>query len=117
MTDAERRLWQSLRLRQFSGYKFRRQHPVGSYVVDFVCLEAKLVVEVDGGQHSERQGYDASRTEWLRQRGFRVIRFWNHEVMNDIEAVKAAIWEVLYEGSQPPSQPSPLQGEGAKEEL
>ena len=117
MTDAERRLWQSLRLQQFDGYKFRRQHPLGHYVVDFVCLEAKLVVEVDGGQHSERQDYDASRTEWLRQKGFRVVRFWNHEVMNDIEAVKAAIWEALHEGSQPPSQPSPLQGEGAKEEL
>ena len=117
MTDAERRLWQSLRLQQFDGYKFRRQHPLGHYVVDFVCLEAKLVVEVDGGQHSERQDYDASRTEWLSQRGLRVVRFWNHEVMNDIEAVKAVIWEALCENSQPPSQPSPLQGEGAKEEL
>src|SRR5262245_42103523 len=105
MTDAERRLWQSLRLRQFDGYKFRRQHPVGHYVVDFVCVEAKLIVEVDGGQHSERQDYDASRTEWLSQRGFRVVRFWNHEVMNDIEAVKGAMWETLHEGSQPPSQP------------
>ena len=103
MTDAEQRLWQSLRLRQFDGYEFRRQHPMGHYVVDFVCVEAKLVVEVDGGQHSERQDYDASRTEWLRQRGFRVVRFWNHEVMNNIEAVKAAIWEALYENSQPPS--------------
>jgi very-short-patch-repair endonuclease len=117
MTDAERRLWQSLRLRQFDGYKFRRQHSMGHYVVDFVCVEAKLVVEVDGGQHSERQGYDATRTEWLRHKGFRVIRFWNHEVMNDIEAVKAVIWKALHEGSQPPSQPSPLQGEGAKEGL
>ena len=117
MTDAERRLWQSLRLRQFNGYKFRRQHPLGSYVVDFVCVEAKLVVEVDGGQHSERQDYDTSRTEWLRQRGFRVVRFWNHEVMTDIDAVQAVIWEALHIDSQPPSQPYPFQGEGAKEEL
>jgi very-short-patch-repair endonuclease len=103
MTDAERRLWQSLRLRQFSGYKFRRQHPLGHYVVDFACLEVKLVIEVDGGQHGERQDYDASRTEWLRKKGFRVVRFWNHEVMNDIEAVQAVIWKALHEGSQPPS--------------
>ena len=115
MTDAERYLWRSLRLRQFDGYKFRRQHPLGHYVVDFVCVEAKLVVEVDGGQHSERQEYDASRTEWLRQKGFRVLRFWNHEVMNDIEAVKTVIWEALHEGSRPPPRPSPYEGEGVKE--
>jgi very-short-patch-repair endonuclease len=103
MTDAERFLWQDLRLRQFDGYKFRRQHPLGHYVLDFVCLTAKLVVEVDGGQHSEQNEYDASRTEWLRQKGFRVLRFWNHEVMKDIEAVRTVIWAALHEGSQPPS--------------
>jgi len=117
MTEAERRLWQALRLRQFDGYKFRRQHPLGDCVVDFVCIEARLVVEVDGGQHNERQDYDALRTDQLRQRGYRVVRFWNHEVMNDIEAVKAAIWEALHGEPQPPSQPSPWQGEGAKQEL
>jgi very-short-patch-repair endonuclease len=117
MTEAERRLWQALRLRQFDGYKFRRQHPLGDCVVDFVCIEARLVVEVDGWQHNERQDYDALRTDQLRQRGYRVVRFWNHEVMNDIEAVKAAIWEALHGEPQPPSQPSPCQGEGAKQEL
>lgn len=112
MSEAERRLWQSLRLRQIEGHKFRRQHPIGRYIVDFVCLECGLVVEVDGGQHSEHQDYDEVRTEWLRQRGFRVIRFWNHEVMNNIEGVKAVIWQSLRGGFRPPSQPSPWQGEG-----
>ena len=117
MTEAERHLWRALRLRQFDGYKFRRQHALGDYVVDFVCIEAKLIVEVDGGQHSERLDYDALRTEWLCQRGYRVVRFWNHEVIRDIEAVKAAIWEALHGESQPPSRPSPCQGEGAKPEV
>jgi len=116
MTEAEQYLWRSLRLRQFDGCKFRR-HPLGHYVVDFVCVEAKLVVEVDGGQHSERQEYDASRTEWLRQKGSRVLRFWNHEAMNDIEAVRTVIWEALHKGSQPPSWSSPYKREGAKERM
>lgn len=115
MSEAERRLWQHLRRRQMGGYKFRHQHPYGHHVLDFVCLEAKLVIEVDGGQHAEQMDYDQRRTLWLEQRGFRVLRFWNHEVLTEIEAVKAIIWQALHLGAQPPSPPSPCQGEGVKE--
>lgn len=114
MTDAERRLWQCLRLRQVEGHKFRRQHPLGRYILDFVCLERRLVVEVDGGQHSEQQDYDETRTEWLRWRGFRVVRFWNNEIMNNIDGVMEAIRQALLEDIEPPSQPSPCDGEGAE---
>jgi very-short-patch-repair endonuclease len=114
MTDAERRLWQNIRERQMGGHKFRRQHPAGRYVLDFVCLEARLVIEVDGGQHGERVEEDRLRSQWLEARGFRVVRFWNHEVLNHLEEVKAVIWRALSLGTQPPSQPSPCQGEGVK---
>ena len=111
MTDAEKLLWRHLRLRQFAGYKFRRQHPLGNYIVDFVCLEAALVLEVDGGQHAEYEDKDAIRTQWLEAKGLRVMRFWNNEVLSNIEGVKLAIWNCLL-GVQPPSQPSPCQWEG-----
>lgn len=91
ITDAERALWRHLRKRQIAGYKFRRQHPLGAYIVDFVCLEARLVVEVDGGQHAERQFYDQARTDWLEQQGYRVLRFWNHEVLANAEGLVEAI--------------------------
>lgn len=97
MTDAERKLWQRLRSRQVEGQKFRRQHPIGPYVVDFVCLEARLIVEVDGGQHANRLPYDRCRTEWLEARGFRVLRFWNHEVLGELDAVAKVIWHGLSE--------------------
>jgi very-short-patch-repair endonuclease len=109
-TETERRLWQHLRGRQMGGFKFRRQHPLGCYVLDFVCLEAGLVVEVDGGQHVDRADSDSARTRWLEQRGFQVLRFWNHEVWQHIEEVKAVIERALLLGSQPPSLPSPSQG-------
>jgi len=114
MTDAERRLWEHLRKHQIEGCKFRRQHPIGRYVLDFVCLEARLVIEVDGRQHGERVKEDRLRTKWLEAHGFRVVRFWNHEVLNNLEEVKAVIWRALSPGAQPPSQPSPWQGEGVK---
>jgi very-short-patch-repair endonuclease len=94
-TEAERFLWQHLRRRQLGGHKFRRQQPPGDYIVDFVCFEKRLVVEVDGGQHSSQLAYDEQRTTWLEQQGFRVLRFWNHEVLQGIEAVKEAIWQAL----------------------
>ncbi|MGH8532469.1 MAG: endonuclease domain-containing protein [Gammaproteobacteria bacterium] len=114
MTETERRLWQHLRERQLGGYKFRRQHPLGRYVLDLVCLEARLVIEADGGQHGERVEDDRLRTEWLEARGFRVVRFWNHDVLNHPEEVKAVIWRALSLGVQPPSPPSPCQGEERK---
>ena len=94
-TDAEHKLWSHIRLRQINGYKFRRQHTIGEYIVDFVCLEKKLIIEVDGGQHSENILYDANRSNWLEAQGFRVIRFWNNEVLVDIEVVKEVIADAL----------------------
>ncbi|WP_420559310.1 endonuclease domain-containing protein [Tepidicaulis sp.] len=87
LTDAERLLWRHLRSRQLEGAKFRRQFPVGSFVADFVCLEARLVVELDGGQHAFQAARDKARTHFLLARGFRVIRFWNHEVLGNIGGV------------------------------
>jgi len=94
-TEAEKRLWNHLRLRQLGGYKFRRQHPLGPYIVDFICLEKRLIIEVDGGQHSGRVDYDRERTSWLEAQGFIVIRFWNNEVLNEIDVVKEVIAEAL----------------------
>ncbi|HEU4345202.1 MAG TPA: DUF559 domain-containing protein, partial [Candidatus Binatia bacterium] len=84
-TDAERALWSQIRFWQLEGYKFRRQQPLGPYIVDFVCLEKRVVVEVDGGQHSNQ--VDAERDGWLKDQGFIVLRFWNNEVLNEIDAV------------------------------
>ncbi len=86
-TDAERRLWRELRRRQIHGYKFCRQCPIGDYVVDFVCLEKRIVIELDGGQHANTTDYDEQRTQWLEAQGFRVMRFWNNDVMRQTDAV------------------------------
>ncbi|AMR66042.1 endonuclease domain-containing protein [Aquipseudomonas alcaligenes] len=87
MTDAETRLWYHLRAHRFMGLKFKRQKPVGRYIVDFVCLEQFLVIELDGGQHMEQADQDRERDEYLRERGYRVLRFWNHQVLTEMEAV------------------------------
>jgi very-short-patch-repair endonuclease len=94
-TEAELKLWKHLRLRQLGGYKFRRQHSLGPYIVDFACLEKKLIVEVDGGQHTEKVDYETERIAWLESQGFRVLRFWNNEVLKEIEVVKEVIAEAL----------------------
>ena len=94
MTDAERALWRRLRMRQLAGQRFRRQQPIGDYIVDFACPAARLVVEVDGGQHAEEER-DAARTRWLESRGYRVLRFWNNEVLGQIDGVLAVIEESL----------------------
>jgi very-short-patch-repair endonuclease len=94
MTDAERRLWSLLRDRQMDDHKFHRQHPLGPYVLDFACIERKLVVEVDGGQHADSE-HDRRRTAWLEAQGWRVIRFWNNEVLSNIEGVVARLTEAL----------------------
>jgi very-short-patch-repair endonuclease len=86
-TDAERRVWQSIRNRQIEGRKFRRQVPIGPYVADFLCAEARLVIELDGGQHADRAAYDERRTAWLREQGYRVIRFWNVDVMTNFHGI------------------------------
>jgi very-short-patch-repair endonuclease len=86
-TDAERALWRHLSGKQFEGSKFRRQQPVGRYIVDFVCFEKKIVIEVDGGQHSDTRDQDALSDAWFKAQGFSVFRFWNHEVLQNIEGV------------------------------
>jgi very-short-patch-repair endonuclease len=103
MTDAERRLWSKLRMRQLDGHKFRRQAPLDRYILDFVCLEMRLVVEVDGGQHAE-SATDPVRTAFLNSRGFRVIRFWNAEVLGDMDSI---LNRILVELESPPPAASP----------
>jgi very-short-patch-repair endonuclease len=90
-TAAERLLWKHLRLRNIEGYKFRRQYPIGEFVADFACLEAMLVIEVDGGQHADSEEYDLRRTKTIEAQGFRVLRFWNNEVLGNIDGVLQSI--------------------------
>jgi len=96
-TDAEHVLWQLLRNRQLLGYKFRRQHPLAGYVLDFYCHETKLAVELDGSQHTQpdQAAYDAERTRILEAEGLRVLRFWNNDVLRNIEAVLEVIVDAL----------------------
>ena len=110
MTDAERKLWQGLRLRQMHDHKFRRQFPLGPYIVDFVCLEARLIVEVDGGQHADEKYGDAQRDAWLTSQNFRVLRYWNNQVLKELDAVLEDIARAL--NPPPPSRPSPAREEG-----
>jgi len=102
MTDVERVLWLKIKQRQLHGQRFRRQHPIKNYIVDFVCLESKLIIELDGGQHMEQHTYDQRRNQILHEEGFNVLRFWNNDVVENLEGVLAVICEDL-----PPSQPSP----------
>lgn len=99
MSDAERKLWNGLRGGQLEGYRFRRQHPIGVFILDFVCLEKRLVIEVDGAQHAEPRQvlHDLKRTQWLESRGYRVMRFWTNEVMTETDGVLDAIWATLQE--------------------
>jgi len=89
-TRAERALWQYLRKRQV-GVKFRRQQSLGPYIADFVCFEKRLIIEIDGGQHQEQIEYDETRTAWLKRQGYKILRFWNNEVLNEMEGVIATI--------------------------
>jgi very-short-patch-repair endonuclease len=94
-TDAETLLWHHLRDRRLAGYKFRRQRPIGPFFADFACLEAKLVVELDGGQHAAATEYDAARSRAMESEGFRVLRFWNNEVLSQTDAVREQILQAL----------------------
>jgi very-short-patch-repair endonuclease len=98
-TDAERLLWSRLRGRRL-GCKFRFQHSIGPFVTDFVCLERRLIVEADGGQHSAKA--DRARTAWLCNRGFRIVRFWNHDILQNIDGVLETL-KILLEGGEDPS--------------
>jgi very-short-patch-repair endonuclease len=95
-TDTERHLWYNLRANRL-GFKFKRQVPIGTYIVDFVCLEKRLIVELDGGQHFNNQKYDTERTAWLKGRGFKVLRFWNNEVLQQTASVIEVIIQALGE--------------------
>jgi very-short-patch-repair endonuclease len=87
MSGAEQRLWYLLRRRQLDEFRFRRQQPIGHFIVDFVCLKERLIIELDGGSHTETQGYDEVRTAWLEAKGYRVLRFWNNDVLGNQEGV------------------------------
>ncbi len=93
-TDTEKYLWKYLRGRQLEGFKFRRQHPIGKYIADFINLERKIIIEVDGGQHLENKK-DKLRDRWLKEQGYEVLRFWDNEVLTNIEGVLELIREKL----------------------
>jgi len=120
MTDAEQKLWYYLRAHRFMGRKFKRQKPLGRYVVDFVCLEEQLIIELDGGQHAESHEYDQARDAWLRSEGYTVLRFWNNEMMNETEGVLGRIRIAIDAGAQTRASglqalspgPSPTSGRG-----
>jgi very-short-patch-repair endonuclease len=101
MTDAERMLWRSLRGKQINDLRFRRQHPIGKYIADFACIEAKIIIELDGGQHQEQQAYDAKRTTFLETQGWQVLRFWNNDVLINLDGVLMSISASL-KNSPPP---------------
>lgn len=105
MTLAEQRLWYFLRNKQLNGIKFRRQQTIGYYIVDFVSMEHKLIIELDGGQHAEQVIYDNQRTEFLNQQGYRVIRFWNNDVLQNMEIVLNEILKAC--GGLPHPNPPP----------
>ncbi len=121
LTDTERFVWSRLRSRRFAGFKFRRQFPLGQYVVDFVCLAARVIIELDGGQHTLQREYDSERTRWLENDGYCVIRFWNHQIPDEWDQIEDCLWDKLEQGNnstavRSPSPglrpPSPTRGEG-----
>ena len=117
MTDAERKLWFALRDRRFADYKFWRQVPVGPFFADFVCFDARLVIEVDGGQHSDSV-MDQRRDRWFEAKGFMVLRYWNNDVLRNLEGVLTALLETLQARAAHPAPrlrsapPSPAGGAG-----
>jgi len=93
-TDAERRLWSALRDRRLEGYRFRRQYPIGHFIVDFACTREKIIVEADGAQHSESES-DERRTAWLESQGWRVVRLWNNDILKNTEGVIITLLQEL----------------------
>jgi very-short-patch-repair endonuclease len=113
MTDAEALLWMLLRNRRIAGAKFRRQHPVGRYILDFCCDEKKLGIELDGGQHGEAIGYDQQRDSWLQTHGIRILRFWNNQMLAETEVVMEVIYRAIVESeNKAVKAPPPQAGEG-----
>lgn len=121
LTDAERKLWSRLRAHRLGDLHFRRQTPIGPFIADFACHEAGAIVELDGGGHADQSqvDYDRSRDQWFLQAGYLVLRFWNNEVLTNLDSVCETIYERvtarLRTISTPPSQPSPARGEGIRE--
>jgi len=116
MTDAERKLWYAFRDRRFADYKFRRQVPVGPFIADFICYDARVVIEVDGGQHADSSS-DARRDRWFAANGFLVLRFWNNDVLKNREGVLISVLETLHARTPHPARaergrPSPARGAG-----
>ena len=111
-TQAEKKLWLALRHRKISDIKFRRQYLLGSYIVDFICCTHKLIIEVDGAHHKEQIEYDFVRTQFLKAKGYNVLRFWNHEILMQIDDVLARIVAGL--NILPPPYPSPFEGGNSK---
>ncbi len=111
-TDAERLLWRYLRNSQLAGVKFRRQQPIENYIVDFVAFAPRLVIELDGGQHAKTRRYDEKRDACLRRNKFVVLRFWNHEVFDNIEGVLEVIARQCGESTTPTPRPPPARGGG-----
>ena len=99
-TEAEKLLWYHLRAHRLGGYKFRRQAPIDNYIVDFVCFNPKLIIELDGGQHLEQVSYDTYRSDILKSKGFKIIRFWNDIILKDVESVKETIYSKICELAQ-----------------
>jgi very-short-patch-repair endonuclease len=110
MTDAERAMWKVLRMKQLNHIRFRRQVPIGNYIADFASFSPKIVIEIDGGQHNGSAS-DITRDDWLRAQGFEVLRFWNNDVLANIDGVAQRIAEMT-SPLTPPSHLSPVKGEG-----
>jgi very-short-patch-repair endonuclease len=112
MTKSEGRIWSRLRAHRFQGYSFRRQLPIGPYIADFVCLEARLIIEIDGGQHASTElEKDKKRDAWLRSQGFVILRYWNNDVLTNLNGVLEDIAETLRR-PPPPSLTLPRKGGG-----
>jgi very-short-patch-repair endonuclease len=113
-TPQEEALWERLRAKRLYGWKFHHQSPLGPFIPDFSCPKAKLIIELDGSQHSEREGYDADRTAFLEHQGYRVLRFWNCDIDQNLDGVLMLIRETLSAPlpAREAGLPSPLQGEG-----
>ena len=112
-TEAEQRLWSRLRNQQL-GYKFRRQHRIAGYIADFVCVERKLVVEADGSQHLQQAEYDHERARVLQAAGYRLLRFWNHDILKDTEQVLGEIWRALNDESVQSTHGLIVRGKGSR---
>ena len=110
MTEVERRIWQMLRSHQMAGYRFRRQVPIGRYIADFVCHETRLIVKIDGGQHDRASPQEAERSGFLQSEGYRILRFWNNEVLANLDGVYETLATELRRIT--PTQTLPHQGGG-----